>query len=58
MTADPERLVRDRAIALDWWESRAESLEEDRRALNSSLPPHLLPTLGKLRLPLLEEMLT
>ena len=57
MMADPEGLVRDRAIALNWWESRAESLDEDKRALHSSLPPHLLPTLGKLHLPLLEEML-
>ena len=57
MTTDPERLVRDRAFALDWWESRAANLDADRRALRSSLPPHLLPTLGKLHLPLLEEML-
>ena len=53
----PDDVIKERASALQHWTFRAASLEPERRQMMSELPSHLLPTVGRIHVPLLREML-
>ena len=57
IAADAEGVRRRRRLCLAHWRRRAGELEADRALLASQLPMRLGPTIGKLHIPLLREML-
>ena len=56
LATSPDTVIKERASALQHWTFRAASLEPERRQMMSELPSHLLPTVGRIHVPLLREM--